>query len=151
MGRLGRWLGVCSIGAVCAACGSANAVPSATGVAGLRQAAEAYAGATLNGRFGGVERALSPECRATDHITAENLPSAEVTWQRQLGVSFSSIRVTGVDVRDVTPTSAQAEVTFNLPVGNDNWVHYVLDDGKWSVGGECVVPVGNFESSSGSG
>ena len=151
MRRLTRVFLIGSIGAVCAACGPPNPSPSATGVAGLRQEAKAYAQAILDGRFSGVEGALSAECKSSDHITPENLPLARASWERQLGISFDSTRITGVKVRDITPTSAQAEVEYNQSAGNDNWVSYVFQNGRWAVGGQCAVPIGDFESSSSSG
>ena len=58
-------------------------------------------------------------------------------------------------MRNLTATSAQAEVEYNTAkAGNSNWVTYVLDKGNWLVGGQCATPMGNFESStsiSGSG
>lgn len=151
MRQLARVVVIGSIGAACAACSSPSPSPSATGVAGLRQEAKAYADATLDGRFSGVEGALSAECKSSDHITPENLPLARAVWEKQLGISFDSIRITGVKVRDVTPKSALAEVEYNQSVGNDNWVSYVFQHGRWAVGGQCAVPLGDFVSSSGSG
>jgi hypothetical protein len=66
-----------------------------------------------------------------------------------MGVSLARIRTTGVQVRDLTDTSAQAEVDYNTPkAGNNNWVTYVLDNGHWLVGGQCATPLGNFQSES---
>jgi hypothetical protein len=134
---------------VCVACDSAAPSPPQSGVAGLKLAARAYAQAVLNGRFTSLEHSLSPECKATDHVTAQNLPAAITIWEKSLGRSFGTIRITGVDVRDVTESGGQADVSYRPPAGNDNWVSYVLENGQWKVGGQCAVPIGTFRSSPG--
>ena len=48
-------------------------------------------------------------------------------------------------MRELTATSAQAEVEYNTAkAGNSNWVTYVLDKGQWLVGGQCATPMGNL-------
>ncbi len=140
-----------AVAAMCAACGAVSSSPSSSGRTTLKQAALTYARATLTGGYADLEASLSTECRATDHVTAQNLGAARSFWEKQLGLSFNSIRITGVKFQDVTSTSGQAEVQYNPAAGNNNWVDYVLHGGKWEVGGKCAVPIGNFESSSTSG
>jgi hypothetical protein len=124
--------------------GTASAASSETNV---KHAALSYAKATLIGSFADLEAALSPECRSTDHVTAQTLPLARSVWEHQMGVSFTKIRATGVRIRNLSMKDAVAEVQFNTPkAGNENWVKYVLKKGRWVVGGNCVVPIGNFGS-----
>ena len=132
--------------------GSAASASTTSSDAALKHAALNYAKATLNGTFVDLEAALSPECRSTDHVTAQNLPFGRVIWEDQMGISFKKVRITGVRVEDLTGTSAQAEVEYNTSkAGNNNWVTYVLDHGHWLVGGQCAMPVGGYESSTFSG
>jgi hypothetical protein len=131
---------------------SATFTGTGAGVTGLKHAALAYARATLTGSFADLEGALSAECRSTDHVTAENLPLARIAWEHQFGVSLDRIRITGVRVRDVTKTNAQAEAEYSTPkAGNYNWVTFVLSDGRWKVGGQCATPILNSESSGSGG
>ncbi len=128
--------------------GSAPPPRSGGGIAALKHAASEYARVTLNGGFAEFEAALSPECRSTDHITAQTLPLAREMWEEFSGFSFHSVRITGVRVRNVTSTNGQAEVTYNLlKAGNDNWVTYALVRGAWKVAGQCATPIGNTRES----
>lgn len=136
----------------CALLGSppawATASSAGPGVTALKQSALRYARVTLSGGFTELEATLSHECHSTDHVTPQNLPLARALWERQIGVSFAMIRITGVGVRDVTKRSAQAEVHYNTPkAGNDNWVTFVVNSGHWKVGGQCATPIGNSEHS----
>jgi hypothetical protein len=132
-----------------AACAWATPSSAGPGITALKQSALTYARATLSGGFTELEATLSHECRSTEHITPQNLPLARAAWGHQIGVSFSTIRITGVRVRDVTKTSAQGEVHYNTPkAGNNNWVTFVVNSGHWKVGGQCAVPIGNSEQSS---
>ena len=137
---------------MCALVGSGTTASAATSEAALKHTALAYASATLSGSLGAVEAVLSPECRSSDHVTAESLPFARSMWESLMGVSFASVHPTGVRVRDLTTTGAQAEVEYNTPkAGNSNWVTYVPHKGQWLVGGQCAMPVGGYESSTFSG
>ncbi len=118
----------------------------------MKHATLTYAQAVLTCSSADVKASLSPECRSADHITAQIWSLFRRFGERELGFSFDRIKVTGVQVQDVTTTSAQAEVEFNLSAaGNYNWVTYVLDNGRWKVGGQCAMPVGHSEFSSFSG
>jgi hypothetical protein len=133
---------------MCALVGSGTSASAATSDSALKQAALTYASATLSGPVARLDAVLSPECRSSDHVVSEVLPIARSMWASLMGISLSRIRTTGVRVRDLTATSAQAEVEYNTPkAGNDNWVTYVLDKGHWLVGGQCATPVGNSQSS----
>jgi hypothetical protein len=72
--------------------------------------------------------------------------------QKHFGGSLDKIRITGVTVRNVTGTSGEALVDYDLSarvVGNDNWVEYTIHEGRWKVS-DCHAPIGG-ESSSASG
>lgn len=132
----------------CTASSSATSSNTGAGVTGLKHAASAYARATLTGSFADLEAAFSAECRSTDHVTAQNFPLLRVAFEHQSDVSFHRVRITGVRVRNVKRTNAEAEVEYNTPkAGNYNWVTFVLKDGRWKVGGQCSTPIGNSESS----
>jgi hypothetical protein len=129
--------------------GGGNWASATTSGSAVKHAALTYASATLSGPFESLESALSPECRSSDHGSSETLSLARSLWGSLMGVPLGRIRATGVKVRDLTTTSAQAEVEYNTAkAGNSNWVTYVIDKGHWLVGGQCVTPMGNFESSS---
>lgn len=147
-------LSLCAITCLCAACSSpTSSLPIFTGQtqAGLRATAARYAQAILTGSVRDIQALLSPECLSSDHITSQLLPAGRSDWEGIVGVSFQDIRITGVRIRDVTRTTAQAEVEFSIPTreaGNDNWVSYQLIDGEWRVAGQCSLPIGNTETTS---
>ena len=133
---------------MCTLVGSGTSASAATSDSALNHAALTYASATLSGPFEVLESVLSPQCRSTDPAAPEMLRLARSLWATLMGVPLARIRTTGVRVRDLTTTSAQAEVEYNTPkAGNSNWVTYVHTKGHWLVGGQCAVPLGGFESS----
>ena len=70
--------------------------------------------------------------------------------ERFTRVPLASIRVNGVHVRNVTATTGDAEVQYDLPpssVGNDNWVTYGYQNGQWKVT-NCHAPIGGESTSS---
>lgn len=70
--------------------------------------------------------------------------------RRRLGRPLDAIGVRGVRVRNVTATTGEAEVQYDLPrsvVGNDNWVEFRLENGRWKVS-NCHAPIGGESSSS---
>jgi len=77
------------------------------------------------------------------------LKAQRAEMERYLAVPLASIRIRGVEVRDVTATTGDAEVHYALPasvVGNDNWVSYGYQDGQWKVT-DCHAPIGGESSS----
>ncbi len=67
-----------------------------------------------------------------------------------VGVDFQSVHVTGVRLREVSQTTAEAEVEYSIPngeAGNDNWVSYEYINKDWKVAGTCAVPIGSSETS----
>jgi hypothetical protein len=94
-----------------------------------------------------------PSCLSTHTFSPteekDDLRAQRAEMEHYLGVPLSSIRITGVQVRDVTSTSGDAEVDYALPasvVGNDNWVSYAYQDGQWKVA-NCQAPIGGQSSS----
>ena len=78
------------------------------------------------------------------------LRAMRVEMERYTRVPLASIRAIGVQVRNVTATTGDAEVQYNLPAsraGNDNWVTYGYQDGQWKVT-NCHAPIGGESSSS---
>ena len=54
------------------------------------------------------------------------------------------IKISRVAVRNVTSTSGEALVNYDLPatvVGNYNWVTYTVHNGRWKVS-DCHAPIG---------
>jgi hypothetical protein len=78
------------------------------------------------------------------------LEAMRAEMEHQLGVPLVSIRIDGVEVRNVTATTGEAEVEYALPasvVGNDNWVSYGYQHGRWKVT-NCDAPIGGESTSS---
>ena len=152
-------MAVASLIVLCAAC-STGGIPHASqgsptdkGIPGLREAARAWSKAFLTGTVANIRSSEGAACLSTPTVT----PTVEEAYLRaeraamahHLGVPLASVRVDGVQVRDVTATSGDAEVQYVLPasvVGNDNWVSYGYQDGKWKVT-DCHAPIGGESSS----
>jgi hypothetical protein len=68
---------------------------------------------------------------------------------KYLGRPLDKIKINGVALRNVTSSSGDALVEYDLPakvVGNDNWVNYAIHDGRWKVS-DCHAPIGGSSSS----
>jgi hypothetical protein len=125
--------------------GGGNWASAATSGSAVKHAALTYASATLSGPFESLESVLSPECRSSDHVSSETLSLARSLRGSLMGVPLGRIRATGVKVRDLTATSAQAEVEYNTAkAGNSNWVTYVIDKGTLASGWTMCHPHGEF-------
>jgi len=92
-------------------------------------------------------------CLTTSHVSPTvleaYLKATRVEMEHYLGVPLASIRIKGVQVRNVTATTGDAEVQYALPasvVGNDNWVSYGYKDGQWKET-NCHAPIGGESSS----
>jgi hypothetical protein len=127
--------------------------PAEPGTAGLRAAATAWSDAFLTGTVADIRKMQGASCLTTTHVTphvlAGYLTALRTEMKHQLGVPLDSIRITGIQVRDVTATTGDAEVQYALPasvVGNDNWVSYGYQDGQWKVT-NCNAPIGGESSS----
>jgi hypothetical protein len=140
-------------GALCAPCGAGASSPTAKGTPGLKAAARAWSRAFLTGTVANIRSMEGASCLSGPSVAptvAEGYLRAERTaMERELGVPLASIRIKGVEVRDVTATTGDAEVHYALPasvVGNDNWVSYGYQDGRWKVT-DCHAPIGGESSS----
>lgn len=116
--------------------------------AGLRATAMAWSRAFLTGTVADIQAMEGVECRTgprySSSFLASYLRASRVQEERYLVQSLGSIRVVGVLTRNITSTSGEAEVTYDLPVtkaGNDNWVLYRYEGGIWKVA-NCNVPIG---------
>ena len=68
---------------------------------------------------------------------------------KELGRPLDEIEIKSVAIRNVTSTSGDALVEYDLAaqvVGNDNWVSYAIHDGRWKVS-DCHAPIGGNSSS----
>ena len=68
---------------------------------------------------------------------------------KELSRPLDKIEIKSVAIRNVTSTSGDALVEYDLAaqvVGNDNWVSYAIDDGRWKVS-DCHAPIGGNSSS----
>lgn len=128
----------------------------------LAASARGYAEAYLRGSVRDILRFQGTSCltRPRDAIDAkggasiERQANAELDQFREkqarsLGQPLSTITITGVKVRNVSAKKGDAEVTYDLPperAGNDNWIHYVVEDGQWRID-DCRQPVGGNSGS----
>ena len=63
--------------------------------------------------------------------------------RRQLGEPLDEIRISGIELRNVSARRGEAQVLYELPVskvGNDNWVEFTLHHGQWKVS-DCKAPI----------
>jgi hypothetical protein len=154
-----RWMALGALALLCAACSTGESLhtsqgsPTNTGTAGLRAAATAWSNAFLTGTVADIRSMQGTQCLTTPHVTpkvlAGYLQALQAEMEHQLRVPLHSIRITGVQVRDVTATTGDAEVQYALPasvVGNDNWVAFAYQNGQWRVT-NCNAPIGGESSS----
>jgi hypothetical protein len=126
--------------------------PSLQQVNDLRATAIASAEAWLTGTLhdmvaanhGGCGSPEVPPPAVDDPSWAPMIRTMRANFEHQMGVSFSSIKILGVLLRNLTPTSGEAEVQYDLPssvAGDDNWIRYKFDGGQWSPL-DCFPPIG---------
>jgi len=146
------------LGAACGAGSTSQAAlgsPADPGTAGLRAAATAWSHAFLTGNVIDIRNLEGAQCLSTPAVDAAmgaGLLAATRTlmMERHLDAPLASIRITGVQLRNVTATTGEAEVQYALPAGvagSDNWVQYGYQDGQWKVT-NCRPPIGGESSSS---
>jgi hypothetical protein len=151
---------------VVAGCSSTGKAHAATPVSrapaiSLKSSALALARAYLTGTPDDIAALQGSECLAEtrrptpeeEREAVKQLEQLRSRLQQRLGVAPNAIKFRGVKVRNLTGTSGEAEVQYDLPkslaVGNDNWVIWKLRAGKWKVS-DCHLPIGGYsESSSG--
>jgi hypothetical protein len=152
-------MAVGSLTVLCAACSTeasshtSGSLPTEKGTLGLREAARAWSQAFLTGTVSNIHSMEGASCLSTPTVAptvVEAYLKAERTEMvHDLGVPLASIKIRGVQIRDVTATTGEAEVQYALPasvVGNDNWVSYGYQDGQWKVT-NCHAPIGGESSS----
>ncbi|MDP9335262.1 MAG: hypothetical protein M3Q30_18425 [Actinomycetota bacterium] len=121
----------------------------------LKATAIAWAHAFLVGSLDDIKALQGPEC--TDHggttlpipTVSQYLRGERTVMQKYLGRPLDKIKISGVALRNVTSSSGEALVEYDLPasvVGNDNWVSYTIHDGRWKVS-DCHAPIGGSSSS----
>ena len=101
-------------------------------------------------------RALHPECtskkKQSDLSSAEEataLKKRRGPWARHMVRPLKKIVIQGARLRNVTATSGDAEVEYDLPTAvaaNDNWVTFKRHNGKWKVA-DCRLPFGGNSQS----
>ncbi len=151
-------MAVGSLMVLCAACSTgasshtSQGSPTDTGTPGLRQAARVWSKAFLTGTVANIRSMEGASCLSTPTLAPTvvegYLRALRAEMEHSLGVPLASIRIKGVQVRDVTATTGDAEVQYALPasvVGNDNWVSYGYQDGQWKVT-DCHAPIGGESS-----
>jgi hypothetical protein len=129
--------------------------PAGTSTADLRGTAIAWAHAFLVGSAADIKALQGPECTAQSATTVAApivsmyLRGLRAELQAHLGRPLDKIKIRGVAVRNVTATTGDAVVEYDLPaavVGNDNWVSYAVHAGRWMVA-DCHAPIGGESTS----
>jgi len=155
-----RALAVVTTLAACSACtpGSPSTFSSSSAsrepASGLQAAAISWSNAFLTGTVAEIRGMEGTQCSSeTPHFSptflAGYLKAIRESMERYIGVPLERIRVTGVLTRDVTSTQGEAQVQYDLPssrVGNDNWVTYQVQEGRWKES-SCQAPIGGQSSS----
>lgn len=131
--------------------------PTDKGIVGLKAGAVAWARAVLTGTVADIKDMEGSQCRSgprySPTILNGYLEGMRLELQHTLHTRLRMIRITGVRTRNVTATTGDAEVLYALPaavVGNDNWVSYGYQHGKWKVT-SCHYPIGGESVSSSAG
>jgi len=117
--------------------------------------AAAWAHAFLVGSLDDIKALQGPECADHSGTTLpirtvnQYLSSERAVMQKYLGRPLDKINIRRVVVRNVTSTTGEALVEYDLPTslaGNDNWVTYAIHEGRWKVS-DCHAPIGGRSSS----
>jgi hypothetical protein len=130
--------------------GTLRLPPAGSSTADLRATALAWAHAFLVGSASDIKALQGPECTPPTGTTA----AASTVWlylhgmraemQTHLGRPLDKVTIRTVLVRNMTATTGDALVEYDLPaavVGNDNWVTYAVHAGRWKVA-DCRAPIG---------
>lgn len=130
--------------------------PTDPGIEGLRAAAIAWSHAVFTGTVADILNMEGAQCRtgkpASSALRNAYLRGMRAALRAHLRTPLRDVRITGVETRDVTATTGDADVEFGLPasvVGNDNWVSYGYQRGAWRVT-NCHYPIGGESTSSSS-
>jgi hypothetical protein len=152
-------MAACSHGDGASASSTTLALPPAgSSTTDLQLTARAWANAFFVGSIDDMKALQGPECApqtgttVARRIAAQYLVGLRAVLRSHLGLSLDKIKVRDVLVRNVTSTTGDALVEYDLPaavVGNDNWVNYAIHDGRWKVS-DCRAPIGGESSSASS-
>jgi hypothetical protein len=121
----------------------------------VRAAAVAWAHAFLTGTLQDIRNLQGPECRSpgTPKLGTQDLEgylrALRLEMAHSFGRKLDQIAIRDVLERNVTSTSGEAEVQYELPesvAGNDNWVTFRVHDGQWKVA-NCNAPIGGRTTS----
>jgi hypothetical protein len=130
--------------------------PAGSTTATLTATAVAWAHAFLVGSLDDINALQSPDCADHSGTTLpirtvnQYLSGERAVMKKYIGRPLDKIAIRGVIVRNVTTTTGEALVEYDLPTalaGNDNWVSYVVHDGRWKVSRPCRAPIGGSSSS----
>ena len=164
--RLCRLLApIAAVGALASGCSGSGSAASSTGTAALPPAgnstgslkatAVAWAHAFLVGSYGDIKALQGPECTDQSGTTLptgtvnQYLRAERAVMAKEFGRPLNEITIKSVATRNVTSSSGDALVEYDLPaavVGNDNWVSYAIHNGRWKVS-DCHAPIGGSSSS----
>ncbi len=129
---------------------AAESKPTVTAASTLEATAIASAKAWLTGTADDIRKYQGPRCVSTTHSDASPaqeaaaLKKARALWAQSMGRPLKTIKILGAQVRNLTATSGEAEVAYDLPTavaGNDNWVGFKRYNGRWKVA-DCHMPFG---------
>jgi hypothetical protein len=116
---------------------------------GVQAAAISWATAFLTGTVADIQEMEGRQCTSNSPhfsptLLAGYLKVTRRSMEQSIGIPLDRIRITGVVTRNVASTQGEAEVQYDLPsskVGNDNWVTYQVEDGRWKES-SCTAPIG---------
>ena len=135
---------VVCLGSAC----SDGAIDTKATPADLRTAARSYAAAYIGGDAAGFTNAFSTHCDLQHHSAKDVQPLLrQLRGDSEGAQRLLAIKVVGAEVRNVSRSKGTARALFQGPpsdIGNDNWLHYVVEDGEWRLR-DCKnlpIPVG---------
>jgi len=146
--------------AFCACTAGPSSTPSSSSAlrepaGSLQAAAISWSKAFLTGTGVDIREMEGQQCVSnTAHYSPEflerYLKATREAMEQYVGIPLDRIRITGVLTRNLTSTQGEAEVQYDLPsskVGNDNWVTYQVQDGRWKES-SCQAPIGGESETS---
>ena len=111
----------------------------------LEQAAFAYATNVLHADAQSVNALRDPTC---SRFTDDQLNQLRAV-AHQAGIP-REITVIGTQTRNVTADTAEAQALYDRPAGNDNWLTFKKEHGKWLVTDCTRLPYGGSGASASS-
>ena len=84
------------------------------------------------------------------HATDAGLAALRDFTSTPHGVSFSAIHIVSIETRNLTATNGEAWVHVDLSPdleGNDNWLTYAVEDGRWKLTDCGQLPFGRSGTS----